>query len=109
MIQKIKDLTGENKNLLDNIIIHSFYNVYNKLNGDDIKRNLLMSIKNMLVNDLGKYKYIKIELAQDDEPIMVFYFNDNMFDTDILENVYTMLQDILCDANYKINLKYESK
>lgn len=109
MIQKIKDLTGENKNLLDNIIIHSFYNVYNRLNGDDIKRYLLMSIKNMLVNDLGKYKYIKIELAQDDEPIMVFYFNDNMFDTDILENVYTMLQDILCDANYKINLKYESK
>ena len=109
MIQKIKDLTGENKNLLDNIIIHSFYNVYNKLNGDDIKRHLLMSIKNMLVNDLSKYKYIKIELVQDDEPIMVFYFNDNMFDTDILENVYTMLQDILCDANYKINLKYESK
>ena len=109
MIQKIKDLTGENKNLLDNIIIHSFYNVYNKLNGDDIKRYLLMSIKNMLVNDLDKYKYIKIELAQDDEPIMVFYFNDDMFDTDILENVYTMLQDILCDANYKINLKYESK
>jgi hypothetical protein len=109
MIQKIKDLTGENKNLLDNIIIHSFYNVYNKLNGDDIKRYLLMSIKNMLVNDLGKYKYIKIELAQDDEPIMVFYFNDDMFDTDILENVYTMLQDILYDANYKINLKYESK
>lgn len=109
MIQKIKDLTGENKNLLDNIIIHSFYNVYNKLNEDDIKRHLLMSIKNMLVNDLGKYKYIKIELAQDDEPIMVFYFNDDMFDTDILENVYTMLQDILCDANYKINLKYESK
>ena len=109
MIQKIKDLTGENKNLLDNIIIHSFYNVYNKLNEDDIKRHLLMSIKNMLVNDLGKYKYIKIELVQDDEPIMVFYFNDNMFDTDILENVYTMLQDILCDANYKINLKYESK
>ena len=68
-----------------------------------------MSIKNMLVNDLGKYKYIKIELAQDDEPIMIFYFNDNMFDTDILENVYTMLQDILYDANYKINLKYESK
>lgn len=109
MIQKIKDLTGENKNLLDNIIIHSFYNVYNKLNENDMKRHLLMSIKNMLVNDLGKYKYIKIELAQDDEPIMVFYFNDNMFDTDILENVYTMLQDILCDANYKINLKYESK
>lgn len=109
MIQKIKDLTGENKNLLDNIIIHSFYNVYNKLNGDDIKRYLLMSIKNMLVNDLGKYKYIKIELAQDDEPIMVFYFNDDMFDADILENVYTMLQDILYDANYKINLKYESK
>lgn len=109
MIQKIKDLTGENKNLLDNIIIHSFYNVYNKLNENDMKRHLLMSIKNMLVNDLGKYKYIKIELAQDDEPIMVFYFNDNMFDTDILENVYTMLQDILCDANHKINLKYESK
>lgn len=109
MIQKIKDLTGENKNLLDNIIIHSFYNVYNKLNENDMKRHLLMSIKNMLVNDLGKYKYIKIELVQDDEPIMVFYFNDNMFDTDILENVYTMLQDILCDANYKINLKYESK
>lgn len=109
MIQKIKDLTGENKNLLDNIIIHSFYNVYNKLNGDDIKRYLLMSIKNMLVNDLSKYKYIKIELAQDNEPIMVFYFNDDMFDTDILENVYTMLQDILYDANYKINLKYESK
>lgn len=109
MIQKIKDLTGENKNLLDNIIIHSFYNVYNKLNGDDIKRYLLMNIKNMLVNDLSKYKYIKIELAQDNEPIMVFYFNDNMFDTDILENVYTMLQDILYDANYKINLKYESK
>ena len=109
MIQKIKDLTGENKNLLDNIIIHSFYNVYNKLNGDDIKRYLLMSIKNMLVNDLGKYKYIKIELAQDDEPIMVFYFNDDMFDADILENIYTMLQDILYDANYKINLKYESK
>ena len=109
MIQKIKDLTGENKNLLDNIIIHSFYNVYNKLNENDMKRHLLMSIKNMLVNDLGKYKYIKIELEQDDEPIMVFYFNDNMFDTDILENVYTMLQDILCDANYKINLKYESK
>lgn len=109
MIQKIKDLTGENKNLLDNIIIHSFYNVYNKLNENDMKRHLLMSIKNMLVNDLGKYKYIKIELAQDNEQIMVFYFNDNMFDTDILENVYTMLQDILCDANYKINLKYESK
>ena len=109
MIQKIKDLTGENKNLLDNIIIHSFYNVYNKLNENDMKRHLLMSIKNMLVNDLSKYKYIKIELAQDDEPIMVFYFNDNMFDTDILENVYTMLQDILYDANYKINLKYESK
>lgn len=109
MIQKIKDLTGEQRNLLDNIIIHSFYNVYNKLNGDDIKRHLLMSIKNMLVNDLSKYKYIKIELAQDDEPIMIFYFNDNMFDTDILENVYTMLQDILYDANYKINLKYESK
>lgn len=109
MIQKIKDLTGENKNLLDNIIIHSFYNVYNKLNGDDINRHLLMSIKNMIVNDLGKYKYIKIELAQDDEPIMVFYFNDNMFDTNILENVYTMLQDILYNTNYKINLKYESK
>jgi hypothetical protein len=109
MIQKIKDLTGEQRNLLDNIIIHSFYNVYNKLNGDDIKRYLLMSIKNMLVNDLSKYKYIKIELAQDDEPIMVFYFNDDMFDADILENVYTMLQDILYDANYKINLKYESK
>lgn len=109
MIQKIKDLIGENKNLLDNIIIHSFYNVYNKLNGDDIKRHILMSVKNMLVNDLGKYKYIKIELAQDDEPTMVFYFNDTMFDINILENVYTMLQDILYDANYKINLKYESK
>lgn len=109
MIQKIKDLTGENKNLLDNIIIHSFYDVYNKLNRDDIKRHLLMSIKNMLVNDLGKYKYIKIELAQDDESIIVFYFNDTMFDIDILENVYTMLQNILYDANYKINLKYESK
>ena len=57
MIQKIKDLTGEQRNLLDNIIIHSFYNVYNKLNGDDTKRYLLMSIKNMLVNNLGKYKY----------------------------------------------------
>jgi len=49
------------------------------INENDMKRHLLMSIKNMLVNDLGKYKYIKIELAQDDELIMVFYFNDNMF------------------------------
>lgn len=109
MIQKIKDLTGENKNLLDNIIIHSFYNVYNRLKENDIKRHLLMSIKNMLVNDLSKYKYIKIELVQDDEPIIVFYFNNDMFDIDILENIYTMLQDILYNANYKINLKYKSK
>ena len=83
--------------------------LYNKLNGDDIKRHLLMSIKNMLVNDLNKYKYIKIELIENNEPTMVFYFNDTMFDINILENVYTMLQDILYNTDYKINLKYESK
>ena len=109
MIQKIKDLTEKQKNLLDDIVIHSFYSVYNKLNGDEIKKHLLMSIKNMLVNDLDKHKYIKIELAQDNVPTMMYHFNNNMFDIDILENVYTMLQDILYYTDHKIILKYVSR
>lgn len=106
---KVTNINEDNKNLYDNIIIHSFYNVYHKLKDGDIKKHLLMNIKNMIVNDLYKYKYIKVSLEKEDVPTMVYYFKDDMFDIDIIQNVYTMLQEILYDTEYKINIKYESK
>ena len=111
MIQKQNCLYGEHKNLWENIIIHSFNNVYNKLDDkkDMIKKQLLMQIKNIIVNDLSKVKMLKVKLEKENEPSLVFYFSEKLFDKDILENYYTMLQDILYDNEYKINLEFEYK
>jgi hypothetical protein len=111
MIQKQNCLYGEHKNLWENIIIHSFYNVYNKLDDkkDMIKKQLLMQIKNIIVNDLSKVKMLKVKLEKENEPSLVFYFSEKLFDKDILENCYTMLQDILYDNEYKISLEFEYK
>lgn len=111
MSQKIKNLKGMNKNLLEDIITDLFHYASETLKKkkQETKKYFLMSIKDMLINNLHRYKYVKINLIEDEKLNTAYNFQCDMLDTEILDNVYMMLQEILYNMNYKISIEYESK
>lgn len=108
MITQIKHLTGDNRILFQDVIINNYYQVYAKGRLDDkIKIELIKQIKNIIAYDLDKIDMLVVKLEKENCPTSTFFFSQDMYDSEIVMNSYSMLQSVLNDKDYKISLSFE--
>lgn len=107
MITQIKNLNGDNKILFQDVIINNYYQVYAKGRLDDkIKIELVKQIKNIIAYDLDKIDMLVVKLGKENCPTSTFFFSQDMYDSEVISNSYSMLQSILNDKEYKISLSF---